>query len=152
MNRTRLNYTSLGSVGATPFITGVLTAVSRLVGSLTTSVQHYGSLGRAMALDAVATGGIAIYGYASTVVYLADELIGTRNSLKYQDISGELVLSPTSNHVIHHNKYTPITQPMVLAGYESGTDIQTGGSSRVIIVPAQNREMVIPSASNSSGV
>ena len=84
MNRTRLNYTSLGSVGATPFITGVLTAVSRLVGSLTTSVQHYGSLGRAMALDAVATGGIAIYGYASTVVYLADELIGTRNSLKYQ--------------------------------------------------------------------
>jgi hypothetical protein len=152
MNRTALNSAVLGSVGATPFITGILRATINLVGNVTSSVQHYAAGRGAMMLGAVVKGGIAIYGYASEKMLLVEQAVGTRNSLKYIPISEPLRVEGVAAFVTHHNKYTPISQPMVLVGFESGQDFTTGASDRAFLVPSQNRVMVVPAAANGAGV
>jgi hypothetical protein len=152
MNRTALNSAVLGSVGSTPFITGVLRATITLVGKVTSSVQHFGAGRGAMLVGAVGKFGISVYGYASAKLTLVESLVGTRNSLKYIPISEPLRLDGSARFVINHLKYTPISQPMVLVGYESGQDFTTDESVRVVLVPAQNRTVVVPAASNGSGV
>ena len=152
MNRSAINSTVLGSAGSVPFVVGFIRDTLKLAGAMTASVTKSAGMSVTMRLSAVGKGSRNLYGKAVCTLELIGLNIGKRNHNAYQAINQEMILEPKVIGYMNSMKFTPITQPMVLVGYESGDDYATGSAGRVIIVPYADRNIIVPAAAGGSQV